>query len=518
LAGRRTRLTWPDTFYVTYDHLLTGETTAIRENGAASGIGVIASLAYDGLGRRESLTLGNGVATSYRYDPVSRLDELRLEFAGTANDLTSSFDYNPASQIVSTTRSNDAYAWTGHGSGTTSTTADGLNRIASWVNTLSYDAKGNVTSDGTYTYDYSSENLLTSLANSAQGGVQTSTTYAYDPLMRLAVIDSNNSAFDVRLGYDGQEMAYEGLSDNRTRRYVYGPGIDEPLVGYLVTGTGTSRLWYQADERGSITRLSNDAGTPGGIGKFDEYGIGGTSRFRYTGQYWLGDANLLYYRARVYDARLGRFLQPDPIGYGAGMNLYAYVGGDPINWTDSLGLEGEPIVVTCDWVCQGRLQFSNLAPALGGHSGANGGGTRAVLVGGESSGGVPAIDCGEMCAEITTPKPKRRAISLFPPYLRIPNPLGSLDPDPNDACGSKGSDRIPDLIGGADLSGACLRHDRCYASSTPKRNCDSRFFTEVKEACIETGVGPIFCYPLGAVYFLGVSFGGEAAYRAARPD
>jgi YD repeat-containing protein len=37
LAGRRTRLTWPDTFYVAYDHLVTGETTHIRENGAASG-------------------------------------------------------------------------------------------------------------------------------------------------------------------------------------------------------------------------------------------------------------------------------------------------------------------------------------------------------------------------------------------------------------------------------------------------------------------------------------------------
>jgi YD repeat-containing protein len=132
LAGRRIRLTWPDTFYVTYDHLLTGETTAIRENGAASGIGVIASLAYDGLGRRESLTLGNGVATFYEYDPVSRLDELRLDFAGSANDLTSSFLYNPASQIVSTTRSNDAYAWTGHANGTTSTTADGRNQIAGW--------------------------------------------------------------------------------------------------------------------------------------------------------------------------------------------------------------------------------------------------------------------------------------------------------------------------------------------------------------------------------------------------
>jgi RHS repeat-associated protein len=343
LAGRRTRLTWPDGFYVTYDHLVTGETTHIRENGAGSGTGVIGTLAYDDLGRRTSLTLGNGVATFYAYDPLSRLGELKLDLAGTAEDLTSTFAYNPASQIASTTRSNDSYAWTGHGSGTTTATsngipqsANGLNQIGSWVSPLGYDAKGNVTTDGATTYTYSSENLLTSFTNPGSTA-QTASTFAYDPLMRLAIIDSTNAGFDVQFGYDGQEMAYEGLSDSRTRRYVYGPGTDEPLVGYLITATGTSRLWYQADERGSILRLSNDAGTPGGIGKYDEYGAGGTSRFRYTGQYWLGEANLLYYRARVYDARLGRFLQPDPIGYGDGMNMYAYVGGDPVNSTDPTG-------------------------------------------------------------------------------------------------------------------------------------------------------------------------------------
>ena len=53
LAGRRTRLTWPGSaLYVDYDHLVTGEVSAIRENGATSGIGVLATYAYDDLGRR----------------------------------------------------------------------------------------------------------------------------------------------------------------------------------------------------------------------------------------------------------------------------------------------------------------------------------------------------------------------------------------------------------------------------------------------------------------------------------
>ncbi len=54
---------------------------------------------------------------------------------------------------------------------------------------------------------------------------------------------------------------------------------------------------------------------------------------------WLPDAQLYHYRARAYAPQIGRFLQTDPMGYQAGVNLYAYVGGDPVNWNDPLGLQ-----------------------------------------------------------------------------------------------------------------------------------------------------------------------------------
>ena len=85
----------------------------IREDGATSGIRVLASLSYDGLGRRASLTRGNGTSTGYRYDPVSRLSQLAQTMsAAQANNLTQGFDYNPASQIVLGNRSNNAYEFT----------------------------------------------------------------------------------------------------------------------------------------------------------------------------------------------------------------------------------------------------------------------------------------------------------------------------------------------------------------------------------------------------------------------
>jgi len=60
--------------------------------------------------------------------------------------------------------------------------------------------------------------------------------------------------------------------------------------------------------------------------------------YQFTGRQYDSETGLYYYRARYYNVEIGRFIQPDPIGYNDGMNMYVYVGNNPVVYTDPMGL------------------------------------------------------------------------------------------------------------------------------------------------------------------------------------
>jgi len=206
---------------------------------------------------------------------------------------------------------------------------------------FAYDLNGNtqtmVNSSGTTTYSWDYENRLVSAALPNSGGT---VYFKYDPFGRRIYKSSPSSASIY--AYDGDNIAEETNSTGTAvARYAQGLNIDEPLA--MLRSGATS--YYQADGLGSLTSLSTTSGAMANTYTYDSFGnltasTGSvTNSFRYTGREWDSETNLYYYRARYYDPISGRFLSEDPMGFGAGVNFYLYVLGNPVNYIDPYGLD-----------------------------------------------------------------------------------------------------------------------------------------------------------------------------------
>ena len=191
-------------------------------------------------------------------------------------------------------------------------------------------------------YTYDAENRLTKVEDFAAGNptaIATS-TYRYDGLGRRIEKVANGQT--KRYIYDGEDilLEYDGANVLQAR-YTHGPGIDEPIA---VT-KGGSMFFYHQDGLGTVTDLTDSAGATGKSYSYDAYGTiveqTGTvdQPYTYTGRELDQETGLYYYRARYYDSQVGRFLRPDPIGFSGGINLYGYVAGNPVRFSDPRGLK-----------------------------------------------------------------------------------------------------------------------------------------------------------------------------------
>jgi hypothetical protein len=114
-------------------------------------------------------------------------------------------------------------------------------------------------------YDYYAENRLAHGPDSA--------AFVYDPLGRLFFTNSTATGITYIASAGDNVGAEFNSGGTLQRRYVWGPGTDEPLVWFEGTGLSTPH-YYHTDERGSVIALSNGSGALTDINTDDEYGMG----------------------------------------------------------------------------------------------------------------------------------------------------------------------------------------------------------------------------------------------------
>jgi hypothetical protein len=209
----------------------------------------------------------NGTNTQLTYDDRSAVATLATNLGGTSDDRTVSFGRDAATRIIGRTGSNSVYEWAPGSASPKAYANNGLNQTTSAGGlTLTYDDRGNMTSDGVSSYSYDIANHLTGMSRTGA-----SATLAYDPVGRLYELAPSGGT-TTRFLYDGADLIAEyDTSGNVLRRYVHGPGTDEPAIWYEGASTVGNQYYLLADERGSIIAVTQGASVLS-TATYDAYG------------------------------------------------------------------------------------------------------------------------------------------------------------------------------------------------------------------------------------------------------
>ncbi len=359
----------------------------VREVQTTAGVQAEITYQYDALDRRISRTLTGvvGETTTYGYDPANRLRS--MVYRGE----TTTFDYDPAGRLRLKTLPNGIRQ---------ELTYDDADRLLAIVHknpddtvidaiTYRYDANGRRIAqisdrsplpDAVFTAVYDDADRMTAitftatgetfdlgydedgnLATKAERGVPGNVTlYAWDSRNRLTSIlgpgveaTFDYDALDRRIArtvngrrtdyiYDGLQVIGE-LTDGRSIGLLTGLGIDEVIARYPQAGS----RYYLTDALNTVIaqtradRSIQNSYLYSAWGETTSVGPDESNPIQYTARENDG-TGLYHYRARYYDPRIKRFLSEDPIGIAGGVNLYTYVGNDPVSLNDPLGLDPPP--------------------------------------------------------------------------------------------------------------------------------------------------------------------------------
>jgi RHS repeat-associated protein len=332
---------------------------------------------------RHTFAGGQTARFDYAFDALSRL-KYEQRNSGTADG----FSYDAAGQVVNTIRdgtlSNGAVTGTNlplgyDGAGNRTNTwgiSYSVNNLNQYTNvgstTVTPDANGNIQSRDGWTYTYDAQNRL---RRAAKGTVFLD--FYYDGLNRQITrgVQTGSGSRVTFSVWDGWNLLEErGLGNVLQRIYFYGGKTDELACAF---GGVQPNSWVVQDGRGNVSHIFNDSNN---LVERYTYGLAGEpqirdasgnprsesaveNRFLFQGRDYLKEGAIYDYRNRFYLPALGRFIQPDPIGFqiegeklsaeaaaffwaggapktfgSTELNLYRYCHNDPVNKSDPTGL------------------------------------------------------------------------------------------------------------------------------------------------------------------------------------
>ena len=303
--------------------------------------------AYDAAGNRTSEQIDNAVVSA-SHNSMNQVTTTqpggKLRMGGTTNEAANVTVGGQAARILPANKFEGEVSVAG---GTTSvpvvaTDGSGNPRtytynvsVAGSTRTLTYDANGNLMSDGTRTYEWDALNHLTRVLE----GTTEKARFVYDGSGRR-VQKTAGGVLRTFVYDEADHVAEERLSTGQTIRYFRGIGTDD----WLAKQESAGATYYVQDHLGSVVAETDTAGNATLRRSYDPWGgMDAVSTTHagpaFTGREWDPETGLYYYRARYYDPHLGRFINQDPIGLSGGLNLYAYVENAPLSFADPWGLQ-----------------------------------------------------------------------------------------------------------------------------------------------------------------------------------
>jgi RHS repeat-associated protein len=314
---------------------------------------------YDENGRRESMTVAGQPTVNYEYYDNGLPKEIRQVINGVERKFD--FEYDPGG------RRNALKYFLGAASTPTMNTTYGYDTTNNLLNIqhlqstnvienllYEYDANGNRTkftrnatqtsrsdsaspSCATRTYTFDVRNRLVGISGFHNQCAPLSASFSYDALGRR--IEKTVNGVNTQYVYDRMDIIQE-IQGGTTTNYIRTPNIDEPLA--RIKADGTIRH-YKTDALGSVIALTDDNGVVKTTYTYDPFGNttisdeASDNPFQYTGRE-NDNTGLYYYRARYYSPELQRFISEDPVRFeGGSINLYSYVGNNPIYSIDPSG-------------------------------------------------------------------------------------------------------------------------------------------------------------------------------------